>query len=248
MHYVLKYIYYTSVFIFKKVMIFRFLNLFVITEQFFEGIQVELEVFYFVDSCSMLSEEQKEEGKQSFLQFLRTKGLCKDGGIMACTIDGVTVECGPTNLDLDGDPNRHRRSSDSQMDELKFVFNIKMEGMSSKDYNCSGKCDNLADISTTDCQSQCRTNYMEESKQVLQQTTQKMKTIFGEQLEGSERDENVTDTPTNAEVTQDVQGTLHIDGMILVPKKVKVKEMEMKCGFGMGRTDGGCGECVIIRG
>ena len=56
-------------------------NCYISTEEFYPGVQNELEMFYFVSECTSLTPVMKTNIRRAFIKMLQERGICRQVGI-----------------------------------------------------------------------------------------------------------------------------------------------------------------------
>jgi hypothetical protein len=80
-------------------------------EEFFPGIKLEAETFYFVDKCKDLTPKQQDEAKQVFANILNENGVCQKSSTQLCDMDNFAIICGKETF------RRRKRSADGSEQE-----------------------------------------------------------------------------------------------------------------------------------
>lgn len=172
---------------------------------------LEAEVAYFMEDCSHLTNEQKQNLTTEFLRILQSKGICQS----TCQVTDVEVTCGLKVSDTDFFDNwdlglRKKRSTQSG---LKFHFKMVSTETSALDADCSSFC-GQNDVND-DCLNDCAVKYKSDRVEALQQSANQVKTLYQE--------------PASEEELV-VEGA----GLRLMPMKgAIVQPPQVKCGEGM---------------
>ncbi|ELT94386.1 hypothetical protein CAPTEDRAFT_203071, partial [Capitella teleta] len=136
----------------------------------FEGETLEVEVFYFIENCILLTTALQEEISSTFLAILRNNGVCTSNGKETCDIGSTSITCG---AEVDDDfefPFRRKRSTQTRM-TIKFA----LKSLAASAANCSSICGK--DI-TDECLDECENTLRQEANSSLQMAVNKVQSIY----------------------------------------------------------------------
>ncbi|XP_013402131.1 signal peptide, CUB and EGF-like domain-containing protein 1 [Lingula anatina] len=139
-------------------------------EQYFPGVIVDAEIAYFVASCDQLTDQQKQDAKNAFLQLLRGQGVCLENGRAVCNVTDLWIECG--EIDLSGGIQK-RDASSSRV--LKFKFKLTTDQKPVRTMNCGRFCDGQAVCDA------CFTNHVQSTVRKVTAEQEKLREVFGTQ-------------------------------------------------------------------
>ncbi len=192
------------------------------------GIFIDVEKYYFVESCADLQSDQIDTVKEEFLRFLTFKGICQDNVIMACDIRELKLQCGPIN----DDDYEWRRKRSTDPEQLKFTFKVKIAEVAVNDLECR-EC---VEESMEQCEQTCKQQYMTQAIRQLNQTITNITEVLGSRANITSQSFRVLSTGSDKP-----EGMLTINGMTLVPQgQVRISEAKSSCGTGMESSYGLC--------
>ena len=203
------------------------LSPFRLSAQFFEGFQMEAEVFYFVSSCDSLTDGQITAAKQEFLSFLSSQNLCGTSGMIQCSISDVTLECGEVMF------KRRKRSTNFH---LKFKFTVAVPAMPRSELDCNDYC-----VRQSYCEERCADNYNAAAESELFTVSNVISEIF---------DRSNTDLPTAVTADYELEtedgSVVTFGGLLLVPDVVVVKNVSVFCDAGFMFSNDTCGKQHVL--
>ena len=145
------------------------------TEQFFAGVEVDAEVAYFVTSCSLLNNAQKEVLRQKFAQMLQAQGICQASNQNSCTIDDFDIKCGVEDT---GFGFRRKRSIGPTRPKLRIRFHIRVRKQSVRLNQCVRGCA----ANGAQCEAACATQFTRKATQAVVVAKTKLQRIFNESM------------------------------------------------------------------
>jgi len=113
----------------------------------FEEIIIEMDVFYFTDQCTSLTNMQELQIAREFVQFLNSNGVCQVGGKKVCDVGDVDIECAVAS----------RKRSARQ----KLIIKFSLKSMVVPHIELGEQCD-----------ANCREDYTELTKNKMQVASQ----------------------------------------------------------------------------
>ncbi len=178
---------------------------------------METEVFYFVENCLLLIGKQMKRVKEEFLAYLTSKGFCQNTILLACSMQDLSVTCGPEETETD-----FKRSTGTPQ-VVRFKFKIVEAAADRK--LCSYPC---VRGPPRECNAGCVENVITVAKQRLEQEKHKLYQLLRGDV--STRKKAWYSKAMSAEPP----ATLSIGGFTLIPKgQIQLSTTEVTCETGM---------------
>ncbi len=206
------------------------------TEQYFPNVQINADVFYYVNDCDQLSDPQHQTLKEQFLQFLHDKGVCQPNTVLGCGIEELHILCGP-----DEDIGHERTRRAAEVKQLKFRFNLKVKEVSMVNVNCSVYCESSNATTSQYCIDKCINIYNIEAKNILQNGALKLIKSFADTSAASQDDlRNAGDGEMGVE-------GFHLNNVTLLKQAgIRVGDLQEDCPPGMMLQHHMCCKCCYF--
>ena len=198
--------------------------IFLISEAFFEGFQMEAEVFYFVSSCDSLTDAQIIAAKQEFLAYLFSQNLCSTSGMMQCSMSDVTLECGDVTF------KRRKRSTNFR---LKFKFTVAIPAVPRSEVDCNDYC-----VRQSYCEERCADNYKATAESELVAASNVIQEIF----DGSNTHLFMAPISIGFGLQPEEDTALMFGGILMTLERVQVKNVSAFCDMGFASSNDKCGK------
>ncbi|ELT96489.1 hypothetical protein CAPTEDRAFT_228602 [Capitella teleta] len=207
----------------------------------FEGETLEVEVFYFIENCILLTTALQEEISSTFLAILRNNGVCTSNGKETCDIGSTSITCG---AEVDDDfefPFRRKRSTQTRM-TIKFA----LKSLAASAANCSSICGK--DI-TDECLDECENTLRQEANSSLQMAVNKVQSIYSPPTKTPARGTRLKTLafPRSGFTSPSPDAAISVPGILLKPSGLRRHEPKMECPSGMMKKATGstytCVEC-----
>ena len=200
------------------------------TEAFFPEVTIEPEVYYMVQSCSLLTNANQQNIKQHFLRVLASQGICQSQGDIICESADVSIRC--------GESRRTKRSAQ----QLSIKFKLKTEQRS---VHNSPHCYQLCSNETNEaCYADCIDEYLEQSHKALSVASDKLVSLFAGPP-GSSPSRKAGGGSSAAGSLPPSYTVLNVGGLRLTPKDgIQTLAIRAECGEGKMLAENGvsCGK------
>ena len=185
---------------------------------------MEAEIFYFVESCNDLTQEQENDALLDFFEYMTSKHICTGTGLFVCSIEDLSIHCG---ADVDDIESYSRVKREAQSSRLSFRFNVVIAAVPRTAVNCTDIC-----VRSSYCEERCSDNFKTNIEDSILGTRKLVTELFNsEDIDQSE-----------GQLPPSVSPPLEIGGLRLSYDGTHISSPQAYCELGHIPSNGTCGK------